>query len=125
MADESIHVGVQSAGRIKWGTTYLSLRVNNELTMVFYLRADYSVNNHENQPEFREAVFRCSVRAKGERLAFELAGWDGTVIRHFWLDRQVKQGTFWPVVDEIQKYLHPGEQNIANQVANDMVLSAT
>jgi len=107
------------------GCYYLSLKINEELKLNFFIRTDYSVNNKDNMPELHDAVFRCSIRATGEHLAFELTEQDGTLIRLFWFDKQIAQGSFCPVVDEIQKHLYLGERNIAIQVANYIAISAT
>lgn len=116
VADESIHAGIPLAGEIKWDVTYLSLRVNEDLNMNFFIRTDYSLNNHWNIPEFYEKVFKCTVRVVGQHLFFDLAEQDGTLIRHFCFNMPITQGNFRPVVAEIQKYLHHGKQQIATQV---------
>lgn len=116
VADDSIHAGTPVAGIIKWDVTYLSLRVNEDLKMNFFIRTDYSLNNQGDIPEFFEKVFQCSVWAVGEHLLFDLKERDGTLIRHFCFNRPVTKGTFRPVVAEIQKYLHLGKPKIAIQV---------
>jgi hypothetical protein len=109
LADESIHIGIQSRETIAWDVSYLSLKVDDELKLNFYIRADCSVKNKGNQPELLGRVFRCSLRMEGDLLVFELAKQDGALIRHFWFDREIAQGVFHPVVVEIQKCIHSGK----------------
>lgn len=108
MADGTIHIGVRLAGRVTWDVTYLGLKVNEKLEIDFYIRTGYLVSHHGNIPVIHEELFRCTVRAVGEQLAFELAKQDGVLIRRFWFDRPIVKGVFYPVVCEIRKHLHPG-----------------